>query len=77
MGMFDCPKNYSDMSKKISNSVFVITLLELFVFAQTSSSFSNILNVLSFGTETEIAKIKLYVSYLIHSIYIFHIRKYF
>lgn len=64
MFLFECPKNYQDMRKKIATSVFFMTLIEIFILAQISQGFSDLMKSLSFNTETSIFEIKLYVSYI-------------
>lgn len=64
MWIFDCVKNYSEMRIKISKALFCISLVEIFVLAQISLDFSNLLKTLSFNTETEILGIKIYIAYI-------------
>lgn len=64
MWIFDCVKNYSEMRTKISKALFCISLIEIFILAQISLDFSNILKILSFNTETEILGIKIYIAYI-------------
>ena len=64
MWIFENPKSYPDMCKKIAQSVFIISLIELFILAQISNDFSEFLKKISFNTETQICGIKMYVSYI-------------
>jgi len=64
MWLFISPSNYSEMRTKIASCVFVFSLIELFVFAQTSSSFSQILLKLSFNYTFTVAGVELYIAYL-------------
>lgn len=64
MWIFDCVKNYSEMRVKISKALFCISLIEIFILAQISLDFSNILKTLSFNTETEILGVKIYIAYI-------------
>lgn len=64
MWLFECSKTYAEMRQKIAHAVFYISLIEVFVLAQISSEFSEVLKTLSFNTETEIFDIKLYVAYI-------------
>lgn len=64
MWLFDTPKNYIDMCKKISMSVFWFVLIELFVLSQASNDFATFMKVISFNTEIDIAGLKLYVAYV-------------
>jgi hypothetical protein len=64
MWIFENPKSYPDMCKKIAQAVFAISLIELFVLSQISPDFSGFMKKISFNTETEIINIKLYISYI-------------
>ena len=65
MWIFENPKNYSDMMKKIALTMFIIVLISLFVFSNFSSPFSDFMLKISFDFEYELAGgIKLYISYL-------------
>lgn len=64
MWIFENPKSYPEMCKKISQSLFAVILIELFVLSQISPDFSELMKIISFKTETEIINIKLYVSYI-------------
>ena len=48
MWLFECSKTYAEMRQKIAHAVFYISLIEVFVLAQISSEFSEILKTLSF-----------------------------
>lgn len=64
MWIFECVETYSEMRAKISKALFCISLIEIFILAQISLDFSNILKMLSFNTETEILGIKIYIAYI-------------
>lgn len=64
MWIFECVETYSEMRAKISKALFCISLIEIFILAQISLDFSNILKTLSFNTETEILGIKIYIAYI-------------
>ena len=64
MWLFDGINTYTEMRKKIAHAVFYISLIQVFVLAQISSDFSEILKTFSFATETEIFDIKIYVAYI-------------
>lgn len=64
MWLFEHPTSYSEMCKKIAQSVFFISLIEIFLLAQISPDFAQMLKKLSFNTETELLNIKLYISYI-------------
>lgn len=64
MWIFECVKNYSEMRAKISKALFCISLIEIFILAQISPDFSDVLKTVSFNTETEILGIKIYVAYI-------------
>lgn len=62
MWLFEAPKNYTEMCKKIASSVFYITLIEVFILTQASSDFANIMVALSFGVQFKINEIKLNIA---------------
>jgi hypothetical protein len=64
MWLFETPKNYTEMCKKISTSVFWFVLIELFILSQVSKEFSELMKIISFNTEVEISSLKLYISYI-------------
>ena len=64
MWLFEGINTYTEMRQKIAHAVFYISLIQVFVLAQISSDFSEILKALSFKTETEIFEIKIYVAYI-------------
>lgn len=43
MWIFECVKNYSEMRAKISKALFCISLIEIFILAQISPDFSDVL----------------------------------
>lgn len=63
MWLFTSPSNYSEMRTKISSCVFVFSLIELFVFAQTSTSFNQILLKLSFNYTFKVIGMELHIAY--------------
>ncbi len=64
MWLFECTKTYTEMRAKVSQSVFYIVLIEVFVLAQISTQFAEVLKIISFGTETEFLNIKIYIAYI-------------
>lgn len=64
MWLFEAPKTYTEMCKKIAQAVFYMTLIELFVLSQISSDFADFMKMISFNTETEVIDIKLYIAYI-------------
>ena len=70
MWIFEAPKTYGEMCKKISQAVFHVTFMEIFVLSQVSVDFAELMKVISFNTETEITGIKLYVAYIYIPIFV-------
>lgn len=64
MWLFDAPKTYTEMCKKIAQAVFCVTLVGLFVLSQISSDFAGVMKIISFNTESEVIGIKLYIAYI-------------
>lgn len=64
MWLFEGTKTYTEMRQKIAHAVFYISLIQIFVLAQISPDFSEVLKSLSFNTETEIINIKIYIAYI-------------
>ena len=64
MWIFEAPKTYVEMCKKISQAVFYVTFMEIFILSQVSEDFASLMKTISFNTETEVIGIKLYVAYI-------------
>lgn len=64
MWIFEAPKNYGEMCKKISQAVFYVTFVQIFILSQVSEDFASVMKTISFNTETEVIGIKLYVAYI-------------
>lgn len=66
MWIFENPKTYPEMCTKIAKSFFVISFIELFIFAQISKDFAILLEKLSFDAKIVIPGINLtiYLSYI-------------
>lgn len=62
MWLYNSPKNYIEMIEKISKSVFVITLVLLFLFSSAFQAFSDFLKMISLGVEYNFQGIKLNIS---------------
>lgn len=64
MWLFEAPKTYTEVCKKVAQAVFYIVLIELFILSQISTDFAAFMKTISFNTQTEIIGIKLYVAYI-------------
>ena len=65
MWIFESPTNYSEMVSKISKSVFIISLIILYLFCQISEDFNLFLEQISFGAVYELGGIKLNFALLV------------
>lgn len=64
MWLFDTPKNYPEMLKKIAWTMFFVVAIGLFVISHISTDLANIMSEISFGVQYESSGIKIYISYL-------------
>ncbi len=64
MLLFENPKSYAEMTKKISYTVFLFTMFGLFFVSQISSDFSDFMKDISFKMSAEVYGMKLYISLL-------------
>lgn len=64
MWLFESPKNYPEMLKKIAWSMFFIVLIGLTILAQCTKTFSEFMKSISFGIQYEKDGLKLYLSYI-------------
>ena len=64
MWIFDTPKSYSDMIKKIAWTTFFIVLIGLILITHMSEGFNNLMKTLSCGIQLEYNSLKLYISYI-------------
>jgi hypothetical protein len=64
MWLFESPKDYPEMLKKIAWSVFFIVAIGLFILSQCMESFADFMKSISFGIQFENQGIKLYVAYI-------------
>lgn len=64
MWLFDIPKNYPEMLKKIAWTMFFVVAIFLFIFSNISEAFSTFMSEISFGLRYENYGLKLYISYI-------------
>jgi len=62
--LFDNPKTYPEMLKKIALTMLWVVAIGLFIFSNVSDDFSEFMEVISFGLQYEIHGFKLYISYI-------------
>lgn len=63
MLLFDNPKSYTEMTKKISSTVLVMTFLGLMLVSHISTNFGNAMKSISLGIVYEYNGMKLYVAF--------------
>lgn len=64
MWLFDIPKNYPEMLKKIAWTMFFVVAIFLFIFSNISEAFSTFMSEISFGLRYENYGLKMYISYI-------------
>lgn len=63
MWIFDYPKSYAEMIKKISLTTFFIILIGIIILAHLDNDLGELIKKLSLGLEYESSGIKLYIGY--------------